>query len=183
MAKKAKKHAPKRSKRGKRAQPKRRSKKSSKRTSRPRHIPSGDAFEIAFKLLREGRTQKRAAELAGISTGRFRRFLRGHKLARFRNGRWRVTDRRSRQIRIISNGKSQAITVRGFARASIGMRHLAAVWRFLDSNNVAELAPFERQSIADIDKKEHLLETRPNVLLRLANTGSDAEMKIYRLLD
>jgi hypothetical protein len=153
------------------------------KVSKALKLPSGDAFENAFKLLREGFSQKRSAAIAGVSTKRFRHFLRGHKLARFRKGRWHVTDRRTREIRIVSEGRSLTISVRGFARASLGMRHRAALRRFLDSNDIAELAPFKGQAISDVRKRVHILETRPNVLLRLANTGGDADMKIYRLID
>jgi hypothetical protein len=140
-------------------------------------------FEIALKYLREGRSQKRAAEIGMVSVKRFRRFLREHKLAKRKGGRWLITDRRIREFKIISEGHERLIKARGFNPASLGMRHFAAVGQFVDSLDIALLAPFEGVAIADITKRKHLLETRPNVLLRLANAGSDAEMKIYRLID
>jgi hypothetical protein len=154
----------------------------SKRSKRAARIPSNDRFEIAYGFLREGRSQKRSAEIAGISVKQFSRFLRSNKLARYKNGRWRITDRRQREIVIISEGQESQIKVRGFTAASLAMRHRGAVKRFLDSNEASLLSPFEGVLITDISRQKHLLETRPNVLLRLANAGSDADMKIYRLI-
>ena len=84
------------------------------RPRRPARIPTDDRFEIAYTLLREGRSRRRAAQIAGISDNRFGRFLRGNKLANYRNGRWRITDRRVREITIISEGSEYLIKVRGF---------------------------------------------------------------------
>jgi hypothetical protein len=142
-----------------------------------------DRFETALKYLREGRSQKRAAEIGMISVTRFRYFLRRNKLARFKGGRWQITDRRIREIKIISEGQMLLTKVRGFAPASLAMRHRAAFNHFLDSNDASVLTPFDGATIKDITKQKYVLETRPNVLLRLANTGGDAEMKIYRLID
>jgi hypothetical protein len=156
----------------------------SKRAFRPSsRIKPDERFEIAYGVLRKGNSQKRAAEIAGISVKRFRAFIRSNKLAKYRDGHWRITDRRQREIAIISEGQQRIIKVRGFNTASLAMRHRAAVQQFLDSNDASLLMPFERVEIKDISKEKHSLETRPNVLLRLANAGSDAEMKIYRLID
>lgn len=153
------------------------------RPRRPARIPTDDRFEIAYTLLREGRSRRRAAQIAGISDNRFGRFLRGNKLANYRNGRWRITDRRVREITIISEGSEYLIKVRGFRPASLAMRHRAAFRSFLESNDAGLLKPFDGLAVTDTSKRRHLLEARPNVLLRLANAGSDADMKIYRLVD
>jgi hypothetical protein len=145
--------------------------------------PSDDRFETALKYLREGRSQKRAAEIGMVSVRRFRHFLRSNKLAKFKSGHWQITDRRIRETAIISEGRALLIKVRGFSPASLAMRHRAAVNHFLDSNDASLLTPFEGATIKDVTKQTHVLETRPNVLLRLANAGGDAEMKIYRLID
>jgi hypothetical protein len=109
-------------------------------------------------------------------------FLHSNKLASYKNGKWRTTDRRVREMEIISTLGYVRIEVRGFNAASLGMRHRAAVQHFLDSNDPAPLSAFEGVIITDTSKQKYTLETRPNVLLRLANAGSDADMKIYRLI-
>lgn len=126
-----------------------------------------------------------AATSTGVSVGQLRRLIKKYRLARWDRERrkWVRTDRMTREVGIASNGRAKTIIVRGFSRAQVAKGYTAAVKRFLETNDVAVLAPYEGQTISDVKKQQHLLETRPNVLLRLANTGSDAEMKIYRLLD
>lgn len=145
-------------------------------------IESDAGLEAALKFLREGRSQKRSAEIGMVSVGRFRRFLRKHKLAKRKDGRWVITDRRIREVEVFSESGLEQIRVRGFGAASLAMRHRAAVQKFLDTNDVSLLAPFIGQTVNDNSRRKHILETRPNVLYRIANAGSDADMKIYRLI-
>lgn len=153
-----------------------------RKPARSKIVPD-KGMETALKYLREGRSQKRAAEIGMVSVSRFRRFLRDHKLAKRRGGRWVITDRRVREVQVFSEAGIQHIRVRGFGGASLAMRHRAAVQKFLDSNDLSLLAPFEGQTVKDASRLKHILETRPNVLYRIANAGSDADMKIYRLID
>ncbi len=131
------------------------------------------------------RSVKSSARSTGVSEGRLRRLIRNFKLARWdkTKRKWKITDRVTREVGIATNGKSRGIVVRGFPRAQLAKAYTAAVKRFLETNDASVLAPFEGRAISDIRKNVYVLETRPNVLLRLANTGSDAEMKIYRLID
>ncbi len=131
------------------------------------------------------RSIKSAARSTGVSEARLRRLVRNYKLAKWdpKRRRWRITDRATREVGIATNGQARTIVVRGFVRAQLAKGYSAAVKRFLETNDAAVLTPYEGKSITDIHKQDHLLETRPNVLLRLANTGSDADMKIYRLID
>lgn len=126
-----------------------------------------------------------AARSMGVSPSRLRRLIRDYRLAKWdpKNRRWTMTDRLTREVGIASNGEARTITVRGFSRAQLAKAYTAAVKHFLETNDSAALVPYEGKTIIDIRKQKHLLETRPNVLLRLANTGGDAEMKIYRLID
>ena len=126
-----------------------------------------------------------AARSMGVSPSRLRRLIRDYRLAKWdaKKRRWTITDRLTREVGIASNGEARTITVRGFSRAQLAKSYTAAVKRFLETNDASVLVPFQGKTVTDIRKQKHLLETRPNVLLRLANTGSDAEMKIYRLND
>lgn len=142
-------------------------------------------LDHARRLFMVTRSVKSAARSTGISESRLRRLIRNYKLAKWdqKKRRWRITDRATREVGIASKGRARTIVVRGFARAQLAKSYTAAVKHFLETNDVTALAPYEGLSITDINKTDHPLETRPNVLLRLANTGSDAEMKIYRLID
>ena len=139
--------------------------------------------EIALRHLRDGLSQRRSAQLAGISVGRFRTFVRKNKLAKRKGRRWIITDRRVREVAVIVDGEELLIKVRGFEPASLAMRHRSAVKEFLDTNDAILLQPFLGKVVSDTSKRKFLLETRPNVLLRHANAGSDADLKIYRLLN
>lgn len=142
-------------------------------------------LDHARRLFMVTRSVSSSARSTGVSEGRLRRLIRNFKLARWdkTKRKWKITDRVTREVGIASNGKSRSIVVRGFPRAQLAKAYTAAVKRFLETNDASVLAPFEGQAISDIRKNVYVLETRPNVLLRLANTGSDAEMKIYRLID
>jgi hypothetical protein len=140
----------------------------------------GDQFEQALRALRVLKNQKQAAQSAGISPKRFRTFLKEKRLARFRKGRWHFTDLRPRQILVITRKGEKHLTVKGFNRASLAMSHRAAVKQFLEEPDPAALKYFEGKWIKDAGGQKHFLETRPNVLYRLAHAGSEPH-EIYRL--
>jgi hypothetical protein len=174
-----------RGRRSKRKRPVIKVEKKTRRKSKPplREIPT--QLDHARRLFMVTRSVKGAAQSTGVSESRLRRLIRNYKLAKWdqKKHRWKITDRVTREVGIASNGQARAIVVRGFTRAQLAKGYTAAVKYFLETNDVAALAPYEGQSITDINKQEYVLETRPNVLLRLANTGGDADMKIYRIID
>lgn len=148
---------------------------------RPKAVKSDDRLEAALKLLRQTGTQGRAAKEAGVSTERFRRFLRSNSLAERQGRRWRITDNRTRRMTVITGGDSIELTLRDFEQASLNGKHLAAVGAFLRSNDIDLLGPFEGQSVIDADGNAHQLETDPNALYRLAHAGGEVFHEIYRL--
>jgi hypothetical protein len=86
-------------------------------------------------------------------------------------------------MRVLTDGQSKMLTVRGFEAASLIGSHLAAVRRFVETNNIAELEPFAGRNVTDASGKSHPLETDPNKLYRLAAAGSEGFEQIYRLID
>ena len=148
-----------------------------------RDIP--EQLDHARRLFMVTRSVRGAARSTGVSESKLRRLVGKYRLAKWdrTKRKWKITDRVTREVGIASHGRARTIFVRGFLRAQTAKGYTAAVKHFLETNDVAALAPYEGQSITDINKKEHLLGSRPNVLLRLANTGGDADMKIYRLID
>jgi len=143
------------------------------------------SLDHARRLFMVTKRVKSSAQSTGVSESQLRRLIRKYKLAKWnpKTRQWRITDRARREVGIIADGSARAIIVRGFAKAQLAKSYSAAVKRFLETNDVAALAPYEGQSITDVSKQSYVLETRPNVLLRLANAGGDAELKIYRLID
>jgi hypothetical protein len=132
-----------------------------------KQVVSDHKLERALRTLRVNGNQAKAAKAAGLSVERFRRFLRENQLAERHGRKWRMTDARPRQIEIISTRGERQITVPGFDAASLGMRHRAAVERFLKSNDLAQIQPFVGASVLDTRGRTHVLETRPNYLYRL----------------
>ena len=149
---------------------------------RPQQERDRDDLEAALKALRQSGNQSDAARSAGISTERFRRFLRENSLAERRGRSWKIRDERLREMRVISRGVEKLRTIRGFDQASLNGRHLAAVSQFRTSNIIELLLPFEGLSVIDARGKSHPLETDPNILHRLASAGSEVFHDVYRLI-
>jgi hypothetical protein len=145
-------------------------------------VRSDDKLEKALRILRESDNQAFSARAAGVSPERFRRFLRENKLAHREGRSWRLTDLRSREVRVTSEGRERLITVPGFAPASTVGSHNEAIKRFLDTNDPSSLKPFDGVSVRDTSGRSHLLETRPNVLYRLASAGGEGFEQVYRLI-
>lgn len=139
-------------------------------------------LEAALKALRQTGNQANAARSAGISTERFRRFLRENSFAERRGMSWAFTDNRDRKMLVISRGLAKSRVLRGFDEASLNGKHLAAVGQFIGSNKIELLLPFEGQSVIDARGKSHPLETDPNILHRLASAGSEVFHDVYRLI-
>jgi hypothetical protein len=156
-------------------------KKPLKPRTKPLSADAGQRFEDALRALRLFNNQKLAAQSGGVSPRAFRRFLRENRLAHFRKGRWRFTDRRQRKVRAITTRGDKDLKVKGFNPASAVMRHRAAVREFLNTNDPSLLERFKNWPIVDAEGRTHHLETRPNVLYRLSAAGSESYEEIYRL--
>jgi hypothetical protein len=145
-------------------------------------IKSDPKLEKALRVLRETDNQAFSAKTAGVSPERFRRFLREINLAHRQGRGWRLTDLRPREVRIVSEAREKWITVPGFAPASVVGGHNEAIKRLLETNDPSPLKPFEGVSVRDISGRSYVLETRPNVLYRLASAGGESFEQVYRLI-
>ena len=141
-----------------------------------------DTLEAALRALRQSGNQSDAARSAGISTERFRRFLRENSFATRRGKSWVFTDDREREMLVISGGVAKTRRFRGFDQASVNGKHLNAVGKFVRSNRIDLSLPIEGVSVIDARGKSHPLETDPNVLHRLASAGSEVFHDVYRLI-
>jgi hypothetical protein len=83
---------------------------------------------------------------------------------------------------IYSRGQRQLVTVGDFKTASQVGRFMAAVGRFLRSNDISHLNAFAGRSVTDIAGKNRPFETRPNVLYRLASSGTETFEEVYRII-
>jgi hypothetical protein len=143
---------------------------------------SDDRIQLALRTLRRERNFTRAAKAAKVSPERLRKYAIERGLIEKAGRRWQPRPDLPRRMLIFSAGKSRAITVGGVESASFVGRYMAAVGRFLETNNRSVLTPFVGQSVRDVAGKEHPFETRPNVLYRLSAGGEHTFEQIYRIV-
>ena len=141
-----------------------------------------EQLETAVKALYNTGSLTRAAKAARMSPERLRRLVREHSIAERAGRTWTLTDTHPRELMVLTQGQRRRLTLPGFEPSSLVGRHLAAVQRFVETNDISLLAPFAGRSVIDANGQEHLLETRPNVLHRLASDG-ESFPEIYRFVN
>jgi hypothetical protein len=149
---------------------------------RPISAKDSDRFEAALKLYRQTGNQSASAKAVNLAPERLRRFLRETVQVQGRGQSLKITDNRNREMMVLSDGVACQIRLRDFEQASLNGQYLAAVAKFISSNNRDLLAPFEGRSVIDARGKSHLLETHPNTLHRLHSHGSEIFHEIYTLI-
>lgn len=140
-------------------------------------------LEQGLKLMRDGANLAQSARSIGVSHERLRRYLSQTGVVQRKGQRWVFRkDKRLRQLLIYSNGQGVTITVAGYDRAAKIGGYMGAVGQFLTSNNPLHLKPFVGEIVQDVAGKKYALETRPNVLYRLAETGTQTFEQVYRIV-
>ena len=140
-----------------------------------------DRFEAALKLYRQSGNRAAAARALKLSPERFGRFLRESVQIEGRGLSLKITDHRTYEMPVISEGAVLRLPISGFDQKSLNGQHLNAVKAFLSTNDIDVLAPFVGRSVIDARGVSHPLETRPNTLRRLAHAGDEQFPEIYRL--
>lgn len=136
-----------------------------------------------LRALRETRNLGKAARRAKVAPERLRHFVRALDFVEKRGSRYIVgEDPWMRRVVFYSSGRTIDTVVQGYERARLIGLYWEAVGQFLRSNDPAYLAPFEGIQITDAGDKSYTLETRPNVLYRLANQGSNSFEQVYRIV-
>jgi hypothetical protein len=148
---------------------------------RPSAKPYDGRFEVALKQYREGRNQASVAKGLNIAPERLRRFLRENVQIEGRGRTRKIIDTRKREMLVLTEGRRRQLIVNGFEDSSLVGRHLVAVKNFIETNDISLLEPFVGRSVIDASGKEYVLETRPNVLHRLASDGEHFP-DIYRFV-
>ena len=159
--------------------------KSPSRASRKRKANkagSNARLQFGLRLLRTEKTITSAARKAGITPAKLRAYAIKKKLLVQRGKRWVVQKDVPRKLLIYSDGKEHVITVGSFRTASQIGEYMAGVRWFVQTNDLHHIEPFAGKSIKDVSGKRFPLETRPNVLHRLANSGGDSFEQVYRIV-
>lgn len=152
-----------------------------KNIRKPRLI-SDNAFQISLKALREGKTLREAAASIRVSPERLRNQAKQLGIIKRQRGKWVVRKNLPREMLIYSSGEASRITVGTFPNASKIGRYMAAVQKFLRSNDPAHLKPFIGKSVSDIKGNKHIFETNPNTLYRLSASGAESFEQVYRII-
>ncbi len=152
-----------------------------KTVKKPRPIED-KKFQISLQALRKGKNLTEAAKEIRVSPDRLRNQAKEKGLIRKKGGRWAVKANLPRQMLIYSDGEALSITIGRFNYASKLGRYMAAVRRFLRSNDPSHLEPFIGKSVKDSRDKKYLFETSPNALYRIAASGSETFEQIYRII-
>jgi hypothetical protein len=144
-------------------------------------VKSDVRLERALRELRRTNNQAIAAKEAGVSSERFRSFLREQKLAELKGRVWEITDKRPRQMTAMTTRGAIDLELPDYETASLVGQHNAAVKTFRDTNDISHLRPFEGRTFKDTSGRTHILETRPNIIRRLDASGETFE-QIYRIV-
>jgi hypothetical protein len=145
--------------------------------------PGYQKLEVGVAALRKRKSLSTAAREVKVAPERLRRYLKDLDFVEKRRGRWVVgTDTRLRVVLIYSDGKKQRMVVQGYEPAALTGSYWNAVGDFLRTNDPAYLTPFVGAQIRDANGKAYTLETRPNVLYRLASEGLDSFEQVYRIV-
>lgn len=140
-----------------------------------------ERFEAALKLYRQFGNRAAAAKALKLAPERFGRFLSESVQVEGRGRTLKITDHRTYEMAVISQGEVLSLPISGFDQKSLNGQHLNAVKAFLATNDIEVLAPFAGRSVTDARGVFHPLETRPNTLRRLAHAGDEQFPEIYRL--
>jgi len=161
-----------------RGHPRRKEQRLRKRTARSL---TAKQLETAVKALRAGKSQKAAAKSARVSVERLRRFIYENNIAKREGSRWVIVDNRPRRVPTIHRGQQRAITVPGFAPASLAGQYHNAVGHFVRTNDYDLIEPFEGQGLTDLNGRFLEFETDPNELHRYAAMDNPAFHEIYKI--
>lgn len=139
-------------------------------------------LKISLKALRKGASITEAAKQARISAERFRNHAHTSGLIEKRSGRWSLRPNLTRRLLIFSEGQEKHIFVATDAMSSLVGQYMSAVGQFQESLELELLDQLMGLSVDDSQGESHPLETDPNVILRLINTGSEPFEQVYQLI-
>lgn len=147
-----------------------------------RRIAYNASLESALKRIRDGVSLSRAARSERVSAERLRAYLYGTGVARREGRRWSIgRDQRPREIGFYSQGRVVHVRVPDYESSRLVGQYLAAVARFLDTNDATRLAPYAGRGVRDTSGRFHAFEVRPNELYRLTVAGP-LPIETYKIL-
>ncbi|WP_300380414.1 hypothetical protein [Henriciella sp.] len=144
--------------------------------------PRADAkINEALKIMNGGMSMTAAARDAGISPERLSWYLAQTGLGQKQGRRWVIGDTRPRRIPVIQDAKTKAVTVPGFAPASLAGHYHNDIRKFLRSKDPRFLEPYRGQGVTDIKGRFYPFETNPNSIIRYALKSEPEFHEIYKI--
>lgn len=137
-----------------------------------------DRLERALKLMKEGISQKKAAQAAHVSAERLRAYMRINTRATRQGRKWIIVDPRPETFWIATGGRKIAVTLTMDEGSKVGL-YWNAVNRFLDTNDTSHLRNLKDTSVRDVKGKIFPLELGPNRLRRLDSVDELDFLEIY----
>ena len=126
-----------------------------------------------------GETLSAVAKDSHISREALRRYVGERADVALVKGRLRIVrDRRRVSLPIYTVGTVRRVTMDRENATSAG-RFMAAVGRFLETNDAAKLAPFVGEGVVDLSGRRHAFETNPEALYALDARGEAPFHQIY----
>jgi hypothetical protein len=167
-------------------------KNNSRRTSRTvkgfvvrkrRKRPISDAkLERALTVLADTKDIRVAARSIRVSQKKLKRSASRQHLIRKNGNEWKVVGGLQRRMLVYSDGRPLILTLPGIKTARFVGKYMAAVGRFLRTNQIKHIKPYAGLTFRDASGKRYPLETNPNALYRLASTGDASFEAIYRIV-
>ena len=140
-------------------------------------------LETGLKEIRSGESLRKAARSIAVAPERLRSYVEQTGVAKKRGRQWIIgADRRKREMPLFTAGQIQTITLKNYKDAQRVGKYMAAVSKFLSTNDESALREFIDEFVVDAKGKRHTFETRPNVLYRLSASQTETFEEVYRIV-
>jgi hypothetical protein len=148
-----------------------------------RKRPISDAkLERALTVLSDTNDIRAAARSIRVSQEKLKRSASRQQLIRKNGNKWNVVGGLKRQMIVFADGRQLILTLPGIKTAKFVGKYMAAVGRFLRTNQIEHVKPYAGLTFRDASGKRHSLETNPNALYRLASVGDASFESIYKIV-
>jgi hypothetical protein len=137
--------------------------------------------EIAAREMNRGRSLTATAQSVRVSRADLLKRLRRQGLVKRKGDRWVPHDNRLRRVPVMTSGRIQNLTLRGYDQARLVGEHHQAVGDFLRTNDAALLEPFKGRTVQTVNSRRYVFETDPNALHRIAAMDSPPFHEIYEI--
>ena len=140
-----------------------------------------DRMARAVALLHRGSSLSKSASEAGVSPERLRKFVRDHKIAARRRGRWKVNLKKLNwEVVLYTRGREELVILNDPDAVSLAMSFMSRVGQFERTGDASILAEYRGKSVTDVNGVAHPFETNPNRLYRISHARTERPDKYYR---